>query len=67
MRRSTVGAPAVRPADVTSALLRSAQPGAFSPADVEDLPEPVARDLASALEPGTPTAGARIRAAEGVR
>jgi Family of unknown function (DUF6544) len=43
-------------------LLRSAEPGTFSGAELEGLPEPARRHLAQAIAPGTPLAtSARLR------
>jgi Family of unknown function (DUF6544) len=43
-------------------LLRSAEPGTFTSAEVEGLPEPARRHLAQAIAPGTPLAtSARLR------
>lgn len=43
-------------------LLRAAEPGTFSDAELEGLPEPVRRHLAQAIAPGTPLAvSARLR------
>ena len=43
-------------------LLRAAEPGTFSDAELDGLPEPVRRDLAQAIASGTPLAvSARLR------
>jgi hypothetical protein len=43
-------------------LLRAAEPGTFSDAELDGLPEPVQRHLAAAIAPGTPLAtSARLR------
>lgn len=50
------------PGDVQQQLLRPPEPGSFSEAEIDGLPEPVRRHLLAAIEPGTPLAvSARLR------
>jgi hypothetical protein len=48
--------------ELESRLLRAAEPGAFTAAELDGLPEPARRHLAQAIAPGTPLAtSARLR------
>jgi hypothetical protein len=54
--------PASAMAQVERRLLRPAEPGAFTSAELDGLPEPARRHLAQAIAPGTPLAtSARLR------
>src|SRR6266487_4957493 len=51
-----------RLSELEGRLLRAAEPGTFTGAELEGLPEPARRHLAAAIAPGTPLAvSARLR------
>jgi hypothetical protein len=55
-------------ADLEARVLRPAGPGAFDPAELAELPEPVRRHLTLAIAPGTPLAtSARLRMRGSIR